>query len=108
LGHRCRYLLHDPRTGNLIREISAQLPPTLDFGEMFKAFHLPTTFQVRSPINYPIVALPPGIYRPATEWYAILFSGASMNRHMNDLEFLYRTLVHFYRIPASKHNSAEL
>ena len=24
-----------------------------------------------------------------------------MNRHVNDLEFLYRTLVHLYRVPAA-------
>jgi hypothetical protein len=41
------------------------------------------------------------IHIPKGKRYAVLFSGASNNRHTNDLEFLYRTLRHMYGFPAA-------
>jgi hypothetical protein len=47
-----------------------------------------------------VVEFPPWLFLyPNTHWHVILYSGASMNRHLNDLEFLYRTLVNRYRVP---------
>jgi len=101
-GHRCRYLLHDPKTGALTGEIRALLPPTLDFGEHFVPFHTPVVSSSHAAERWPVVALPWWIFPdPARRWHAILYSGASMNRHVNDVEFLYRTLVNVYRIPKS-------
>jgi hypothetical protein len=101
-GHRCRYLLHDPKTGDLTEEIPALLPPTLDFGAHFVPFHTPASVAAVSAERWPIVAFPPWLFDdPARRWYAILYSGASMNRHVNDIEFLYRVLVNVYRIPKS-------
>ena len=81
--------------------IEALLPPTLDFGEQFVAFHTPVQHPPPSLIEqWPIVALPQWIFcDSADRWHVILYAGASMNRHVNDIEFLYRTLVNVYLIP---------
>ncbi len=100
-GHACRYLLHDPTSGELTSVIEALLPPTLDFGEQFVAFHTPVQHPPPGLTQqWPIIAFPEWIFfEPADRWHAILYAGASMNRHVNDIEFLYRTLVHVYGIP---------
>ena len=102
-SHPCRYLLHDAETGDLYNEVEAQFPPymTADVPKTFQAFHTP------------IKIAEPEIYYPVLPWlrcpirwvkgqrYAVLFSGASNNRHTNDLEFLYRTLRDIYGFPAA-------
>ena len=101
-GHRCRYLFHDPKTGELIQELPALLPPTFDFAARFELFHQASTVSAASRSQYPLLYLPPWLYlESASSWYAILYSGASMNRHVNDIEFLYRILVNLYRVPAA-------
>ena len=93
--------MHDPSTGELTGEIPAILPPTLDFTSTFQPFHVASSF-AQSAITYPVLTLPPWIYLDSSpRWHAILYSGASMNRHVNDIEFLYRTLVNSYAIPAA-------
>ena len=96
-GHPCRYLLYEPENGELYRTIEAQFPPYLtERPDTFKPFHQPIVWG-RPDLLWPI-------YRPWWNWpwrrrgdgYAILFSGASNNRHTNDLEFLYRVLVNDY------------
>jgi len=98
-SHDCRYLLHDADSGKLYQEVKAGFPPFLvNPPDTFKAFHTPVVMQ--NPLRK-IWTLDLGIAFP---WrirkgnrYAVLFSGASNNRHTNDLEFLYRQLVdHFY------------
>ena len=102
-GHPCRYLLYEPENGELYRTVEAQFPPYLvDPPETFRAFHKPIAWA------YPELLWP--IYRPwwrwpwwrRGDWYAILFSGASNNRHTNDLEFLYRVLVNDYGVDEDK------
>lgn len=102
-SHPCRYLLHDAATGDLYNEVSAQFPP-------YMTADIPKTFQ---PFHTPIKIAEPEIYYPVLPWlrcpirwtrgqrYAVLFSGASNNRHTNDLEFLYRTLRDIYGFPAA-------
>jgi hypothetical protein len=96
-GHTCRYLLYEPENGELYRAVEAQFPPYLtERPDTFKPFHRPIKW------GKPDILWP--IYRPWWRWpvrrvghgYAILFSGASNNRHTNDLEFLYRVLVNDY------------
>lgn len=94
-AHECRYLLHDPKTGELYQEVRAGFPPFLvDPPRSFKPFHLAVVAQ--NPLRHRW-ALTPEIVLPwrarKGERYAILFSGASNNRHTNDLELLYRQLV---------------
>ena len=102
-AHRCRYLLHDAKNGEFYREVAAQFPPymTADVPASFQAFHEP--IRVYDPgFIYPVL---PRLRCPI-RWrkgqrYAVLFSGASNNRHTNDLEFLYRTLRDIYGFPAA-------
>jgi hypothetical protein len=101
-AHPCRYLLHDAKTGNLYREVPAQFPPYL---AAVPSTYLPFHEPVRIPKDeflWPI--WPP--FRCPFRWtrgrrYAILFSGASNNRHTNDLEFLYRALRNLYNFSAA-------
>ena len=94
-AHDCRYLLHDANDGKLYQEVQASFPPFLvDPPSTFKAFHKPVV--ARNPLRKiwtlaQEVAFPLRISKGKR--YAILYSGASNNRHVNDLEFLYRQLV---------------
>lgn len=94
-SHDCRYLLHDAETGKLYKEIKAGFPPNIVNPETsLKAFHTPVIaqnpqqkiWQLESKIKFPFKMR-------KGKRYAILFSGASNNRHTNDMEFLYRQLV---------------
>src|SRR5690348_9544089 len=91
-AHPCRYQLFDATKGALYQEVLAQFPPYLvSTPKNFVSFHVPVT--VAPPrIQYvpPVLRCP--IRFPVGVRYAILFAGASNNRHTNDLEFLYRTL----------------
>ena len=94
-SHDCRYLLHDADSGKLYQEVKAGFPPFLvNEPPTFKAFHTPVVAQ--NPLRK-IWRLEKKIPFPwrirKGQRYAVLFSGASNNRHTNDLEFLYRQLV---------------
>jgi Peptidase C13 family len=95
-GHTCRYLLYDPKNGNPRREIPARFPPFLNKRpDTLEAFHEPiriqpiTSFHVRPILRCPILV-------PDGNRYAILYSGMSDFRHLNDLEFCYRMLIERY------------
>jgi hypothetical protein len=94
--HPCHYLLYQLDQPQ-IKEVPAKLPPYLT--EIPETYHL---FHEQVPVpeektTWP-VPLEPKLSALATEGnrYAVLFSGSSNNRHVNDLEFLYRTLVNVY------------
>lgn len=94
-SHDCRYLLHDAETGELYKEVKASFPPYLvNPPPTFKAFHCPVVAQNPLRVIWPLELefVFPWRIRKGNR-YAILFSGASNNRHTNDLEFLYRQLV---------------
>jgi hypothetical protein len=96
-AHACRYLLYDAKSGELQREVEAQFPPIVkERSRTLKAFHepvqfiaKPNLFRLRPVFRCPII-IPDGTR------YAILFSGMTNKRHLNDMEFLYRTLVDTY------------
>lgn len=96
-SHACRYLLYDSQTGEPYKELQAQFPPFVKVRpQTLKAFHEPVPF-----IENPNLFKLPPIFRcpiiiPDGDRYAILFSGMSNKRHLNDLEFLYRTLIDIY------------
>ena len=100
-GHPCRYLLHDPETGALYRQVDAQFPPFSRERDMPAAFRL-----FHEAVRHPEAAYYPAIkdlvLRPRAKGrrFAVLFSGMSNNRHTNDLEFLYRTLRDVYGFAA--------
>ncbi len=96
-AHACRYLIYDAETGEFQREVAAQFPPTLRNGpQRLVPFFRPVTFPQRPPI---VPWNPP--WPCVRFWfkgnrYAILFSGCTQGRHLNDMEFCYRTLVNVY------------
>lgn len=101
-SHPCRYLLYDAKTGEQYDEVHDEFPPYLvNTPKSFVGFHLPVRIDgieqlwpIRPPLRCP--------YKfPTGQRYAILYSGASNNRHTNDLEFLYRTLRHQYGFKAA-------
>jgi hypothetical protein len=96
-SHGCRYLLHDPKTGKLYKEIPAHFPPFVKkWPPSLKAIHEPIHYTINPALfdTHPEFRCPVDL--PSGERYAILFSGMSNRRHLNDLEFLYRTLVDSY------------
>ena len=96
-AHPCRYLLYKADSGELYDEIPASFPPFLTstpstfqlFHEQVRVVYDRVTWHTRPELCC--------IYRiPTYNRYAVLFSGASNNRHTNDLEFLYRALIDKY------------
>jgi hypothetical protein len=96
-AHPCRYLLYDSENGRLDREVPARFPPFVEhvpetlipLHEPVRIDPNPELFHIRWPFWCPI-------FWPDGDRYAILFSGMSNLRHVNDLEFLYRALVNLY------------
>src|ERR1041385_4945874 len=95
-GHACRYLLYDAESAAFRREIPARFPPfTLKPPATLKPFHEPVKFVPSEVFHLPPIFRCP-IIRPDGARYAILYSGMSNMRHLNDLEFAYRTLIDVY------------
>lgn len=96
-AHACRYLLYDAATGEHYHTHMAQFPPWEQTPpKTLKPFHEPLRF-----IDNPIIFRPFPYFRcpiilPDGKRYAILFAGMTNKRHLNDMEFLYRTLVDLY------------
>ena len=100
-AHECRYLLYNALSGEFIESIDARFPPYM--------FHIPETYQmitnavpfsvgVDNHININLwenIEPPFPFYKG--ERYAVLFSGASEYRHVNDLEYMYRLLTGIYK-----------
>jgi len=101
-AHPCEYHLYDARTGARYMKVKASLPPSILNMDRngSTVFHAPVkmidtrlkraTWKKRIPPVFNALSTAPG------ERYAILFAGHANNRHTNDLEFLYRTLVDDY------------
>ena len=96
-GHPCMYHFFDASNGNLVESIPARFPP---YGatkpKTFVGFHLPVrTGPTPSQLKFPPIWRCP-ILLPHGARYAILYSGMSNMRHLNDLEFCYRMLIDRY------------
>jgi hypothetical protein len=103
-GHDCRYLLYDAGTGAFHSEIPARFPP-LEFkknGGGLTVFHEPVSLKANPGLYrvWPIPRCP--ILIPDGNRYAILYSGMSNLRHLNDLEFCYRMLIDRYAFDPKK------
>ncbi len=95
-GHPCTYLLYEAENGNFYREVPARFPPyTVKPPASLKGFHLPVQFRSGPQFHIPPIFRCPIIIPDGTR-YAILYSGMSNMRHLNDLEFAYRMLVDRY------------
>ena len=100
--HECEIRLHDPEDGALISSSRSLLPPA-DFylhRSAYRCAHGPKVAERPKPQK---PKKPKTDARPECELeasagqrYALLFSGMSDNRHLNDLEFLYRVLTNQY------------
>jgi hypothetical protein len=96
-GHPCRYLLYDPASGELLKEIPARLPSG-HLEPFYTPIRLPKS-PLEPPFRWPPRPIRCPIIIPDGGRYALLYSGFTMERHLNDLEFCYRTLVHAYGVP---------
>lgn len=106
-AHPCRVYLHDADTGEQYDQIDASFPPKnlIHNAENIDHFHTPIRLLDTAALR---VGRPIGI-TPRTNVlsnhpgnrYAILYSGESDNRHLNDLEFLYRVLIDVYDFNAA-------
>jgi hypothetical protein len=98
-GHDCRYFLYNAENGAFHQEVPAQFPPIADATQprTLQAFHEPVQF-VANPnlFHYPRPIWRCPIIFPEGTRYAVLYSGMSNKRHLNDMEFLYRTLIDRY------------
>jgi hypothetical protein len=104
-AHPCRYQFYSPVTGQLVQEESAQFPPSIaEPGLLVEDFHAP----LRVKYSRPVVFSKAG-WRPAPwPWladddnrFALLFtSQISYRRHVEDVEFAWRTLRHRFNFPA--------
>jgi Peptidase C13 family len=101
-GHACSYLLYDAEKQEHYETVSSQFPPYMvSTPETFRPFHEPVIV-ARDTFFWPVIPKFKCPHRiPSGERYAILYSGASNNRHTNDLEFLYRTLRDIYGFKAA-------
>jgi hypothetical protein len=100
-GHPCRYLLYDAKTGEFLKEVPARFPPSIISRSRLTSFFVQTIY------NRPLPYRPwPPVYRcprriPDGNRYAILFCGLTQARHLNDMEFCYRTLIDIYGFHAA-------
>lgn len=101
-AHPCQFYLHDAQTGELYKKVDSSFPPPQykqnpesveRFYEPVKLINTQTRPFRQKTVKQPQLNL---LTNQPGERYAILFSGASNNRHVNDLEFLYRTLIDVY------------
>jgi hypothetical protein len=99
-AHACLILLYDTEKGQLYKTLEARFPPTVmeQKPANVEAFHMPVKqIDTQKERLAKKVSGLGNLFRTAiTNRYAILFSGNSNNRHLNDLEFLYRTLIDVY------------
>ncbi len=110
-GHACQHLLYDAKEGKLISEIDGKFPPFLNRNpsDTFESLRVPKIAKLyknkrmnRIPLEpakltgYKLLGPLPFKWQLQGNRYAIMFSGSSNCRHVNDFEFLYRTLLDVY------------
>ncbi len=96
-AHPCRYLLYNAENGEMYKEVPARFPPYLvKVPETYEVFHQAVTLAPDWTVQYIKPQLHYAWKLPLGTRFAVLFSGASNFRHVNDLEFAYRTLVDVY------------
>jgi hypothetical protein len=105
-GHPCTYHFYNPATGALLYQEDALFPPNLAGGTVLSVFHAPSaraipaaTATVSPVVAELLVPLPPQpvVSSAIQQRYAILWtSQISDRRHVEDLEFMWRTLVNLY------------
>jgi hypothetical protein len=106
-GHPCQYILYDVDREKDYKTIEAEFPPTDYFiaPEKYEVIHesikLVDTLEEKRNKMQAMPGLDIALKETRGERYAILFSGMSNNRHLNDLEFIYRSLTDLYQFSPS-------
>ena len=106
-GHPCEFILYDATNGEEYEKHASQLPPASFYHtpEQYKTLQAPVSFpapEIIAPVEpTKIPQLDNALANASGKKYALLFSGMSNNRHLNDLEFLYRTLLDIYKFNAA-------
>jgi hypothetical protein len=104
-GHACEYQFYDPTTGSLVQQASALFPPHINHPTLaLEVFHAPlATAATASPVVFQktnlasILGVDHLVLGPNEDRYAVLWTSQISNRrHVEDLEFLWRTLVDIY------------
>jgi hypothetical protein len=109
-GHRCHYLLYNAETGEYIKKVQAEFPYFLNERpetlEVIRSSKTTERYRHKKKMRMMLDLAKLSAYRKLAPFplkfqirgrrYAILFSGGSNGRHVNDMEFLYRTLVDVY------------
>ncbi len=107
-GHPTRNLFFDKDDNSLVYGDYDQFPPDGFETEQnaFEPLHVPLVYtepphpspdpEMGKRFYLPQLSVVPPLGNAAGRRHAILFSGNSNNRHLNDLEFLYRVLVGMY------------
>ena len=99
-GHECTYRFFDPGTGRFLYEEDALFPPNLAGETALNLFHAPA---IASATAAHLLIVPGSRPSPfgapplanGEQRYAVLWtSQVSNRRHVEDLEFMWRTLVH--------------
>jgi hypothetical protein len=104
--HPCEYHLYDAKTGDLYKTVKASMPPSniVPLRKSVTGFHMPVklidTKKRRATWKKRMKPIANALSNAPGERYAILFAGRADNRHTNDLEFLYRTLIDDYGFTA--------
>lgn len=100
-AHKCEYKMFNGNTGEYIETIQALLPPA-SFILNYEDYEPVGTLVKPKPISEGNITLKPipgldKLFNSVNgKKYAVLFSGMSNNRHLNDLEYLYRVLIDIY------------
>ena len=97
-AHPAKIMLYDAEKGQLYKTLETRFPPTIMENQPSKVETISQPVKMIDTQKDRIVKVVPGVIPKISlvKRYAILFSGNSNNRHLNDLEFLYRTLIDSY------------
>jgi len=109
-AHACHYLLYDAEKGEFIKRVDAEFPYFMEKRpktlELFHTSRTITNFKRKKKIKVPLNPGELSTWRFLSKFplhftrkgrrYAIFYSGHSNCRHVNDMEFLYRTLIDVY------------
>lgn len=107
-GHPCKHVLFDAETGEQYDSFDSQLPTSelysnnADFKTIQEEVKVVDADLKIEVAKAKIPELEIEINRGVGERYALLFSGMSNRRHVNDLEFMYRVLVDVYKFDRNK------
>ncbi|MCJ7613983.1 hypothetical protein MUO71_04365 [Candidatus Bathyarchaeota archaeon] len=109
-GHRCHFLLYNAENGEFIDKVPAKFPhfmhKKIETVELFRSSETIERYKRKKKLRIKLEPAKLSAYRKLAPFplkfnirgrrFAILFSGASNGRHVNDIEFMYRTLVDVY------------